>query len=251
MMSKNFVIEACVNSVESAVEAEKGGAHRVELCDNLLEGGTTPSAASIQLAGKVLSIDLNVIIRPRGGDFYYTDVEFEVMKSDILAAKELGANGIVIGLLDVDGRVDVKRTKDLVDLARPLSVTFHRAFDMTSDPFQALHDLIGLKVDRVLTSGQKNTAMEGVELIAALVKEAGERVTIMPGCGITAENIRRLAEETKAQEFHVFAVKRIESPMKFRNQEASMGAPLKFSEYETSITDAAEIEKIVGQFQKT
>ncbi len=250
MMSKNFVIEACVNSVESAVEAEKGGAHRVELCDNLLEGGTTPSAASIQLAGKVLSIDLNVIIRPRGGDFYYTDVEFEIMKSDILAAKELGANGIVIGLLDVDGRVDVKRTKELVDLARPLSVTFHRAFDMTSDPFQALHDLIGLKVDRVLTSGQKNTAMEGVELIAALVKEARERVTIMPGCGITAENILRVAEKTKAHEFHVFAVKRVESPMKFRNQEAFMGAPLKFSEYETLITDAEEIERIVGQFQK-
>jgi copper homeostasis protein len=172
------------------------------------------------------------------------------MKSDILAAKELGADGIVIGLLDVDGRVDRKRTRELVDLARPLNVTFHRAFDMTSDPFQALHDLIGLKVDRVLTSGQKNTAMEGIELITVLVKEAGESVTIMPGCGITAENIRRLAEETQAQEFHVFAVKRVESPMKFRNQKASMGAPLKFSEYETSITDAVEIEKIVGQFQK-
>ncbi len=130
MVSNDILIEACVNSVVSAVEAEKGGAQRVELCDNLLEGGTTPSAASIQLAGKILSIDLNVIVRPRGGDFCYSDIEFDVMKSDILAAKELGADGVVIGILNVEGRVDKKRTRELIDIARPMGVTFHRAFDM-------------------------------------------------------------------------------------------------------------------------
>ncbi len=250
MSKKNILIEACVNSVVSAVEAEKGGAHRVELCDNLLEGGTTPSAASIQLAGKVLSIDLNVIVRPRGGDFCYSDIEFDVMKSDILAAKELGANGVVIGILDVDGRVDTKRTGELIDIARPMSVTFHRAFDMTADPFQALHDLIDLKVDRILTSGQKNTAEEGIALISDLMKEAGEDIIIMPGCGITPENIEKLAEQTGAKELHVFAMKKVESPMIHRNPEAFMGAPVETSEYETSITDADEIQKIISRLKK-
>ena len=250
MDRKNILIEACVNSVVSAVEAEKGGAHRVELCDNLLEGGTTPSAASIQLSGKILSIDLNVIVRPRGGDFCYSEIEFDVMKSDILAAKELGADGVVIGILDVDGRVDTKRTQKLIELARPMSVTFHRAFDMTVDPFQALQDLIDLKVDRILTSGQKNTAEEGIAFISDLVKKAGEDIIIMPGCGITPENIERLAEQTGAREFHVFAVKRVESPMTHRNPEAFMGAPVETSEYETSVTDADEIQKILSRLQK-
>ncbi|MDH5707074.1 MAG: copper homeostasis protein CutC [Candidatus Aminicenantes bacterium] len=240
------MIEVCVNSVESALEAERGGAHRVELCDNLLEGGTTPSAASIQLAGKILSIDLNIIIRPRGGDFCYSEVEFEVMKSDILAARELGAGGVVIGVLDVDGRVDKKRTQELIELARPMSVTFHRAFDMTADPFEALHDLIELKIDRILTSGQKNTAVEGIRLISDLVKEAGDKVIIMPGCGITPENIAGLAKDTGAREFHVFAVKKVKSPMKYRNQEAFMGAPVEVSEFETSVTDAEVIQKLVN-----
>jgi copper homeostasis protein len=249
MSNKEFLVEVCVNSVESAIEAEKGGAQRVELCDNLLEGGTTPSAASIQLAGKILSIDLNVIVRPRGGDFCYSDIEYEVMKSDILAARELGADGVVIGVLDVDGRVDRKRTRELIEMARPMSVTFHRAFDMTADPFEALRDLIELKVDRILTSGQKNTAMEGIRLISDLVKEAGEKVIIMPGCGITPENIARLAEETGAKEFHVFAVKKAKSPMKHRNQEAFMGALVEISEFETSVTDAAVIRRIVSRLQ--
>lgn len=249
MSNKEFLVEACVNSVESAIEAEKGGAHRVELCDNLLEGGTTPSAASIQLAKKILSIDLNVIIRPRGGDFCYSDVEFEVMKSDILAAKELGADGVVIGILNLDGRVDKKRTRELIDLARPMSVTFHRAFDMTADPFEALHDLIELKVDRILTSGQKNTAMEGIRLISDLVREAGDKVIIMPGCGITPENIATFSEETGAREFHVFAVKKIKSPMEYRNQEAFMGAPVEVSEFEISVTDAEVIRRIVYRLQ--
>jgi len=171
------------------------------------------------------------------------------MKSDILAAKELGADGVVIGVLNIDGRVDKKRTRELIELARPMNVTFHRAFDMTADPFGALRDLIELKVDRILTSGQKNTAMEGIHLISDLVKEAEDKVIIMPGCGITPENIARLATETGAREFHVFAVKKVKSPMRYRNQEAFMGAPVEVSEFEISVTDAEVIQKIVSQLQ--
>jgi copper homeostasis protein len=146
--------------------------------------------------------------------------------------------------------VDKKRTRELIDIARPMSVTFHRAFDMTADPFQALDDLINLKADRILTSGQKNTAEEGIALISDLVREAGEDIIIMPGCGITPENIERLVGQTGAKEFHVFAVKKVESPMTHRNSEAFMGAPVETSEYETSITDADEIQKIVSRMRK-
>src|SRR5262245_53926414 len=141
-MSQPVLLEICLDSVESAVAAQQGGASRVELCDNLLEGGTTPSAGTIALARKYIDIGLHVIIRPRGGDFYYSDVEFEVMKYDIEQAKQLGANGVVIGLLTPDGAVDVERTHALLELARPMSVTFHRAFDMARDPHEALEKLI-------------------------------------------------------------------------------------------------------------
>src|SRR5438445_9519302 len=148
------IIAVCVDSVESAMAAEAGGAERVELCDNLMEGGTTPSAGAVAAARKKLEIKFHVIIRPRGGDFCYSDVEFEVMKRDVEFAKQLGADGIVIGILLPDGAIDVTRTRELIDIARPMSVTFHRAFDMTRDAFAALETLIDLGIDRILTSGQ-------------------------------------------------------------------------------------------------
>lgn len=154
-MSRSVRVEVCVDSVEGAIAAEEGGADRVELCAALLEGGTTPSAATIAIARRHLHIDLNVIIRPRGGDFLHSDLELEIMREDIETAKRLEANGVVLGLLTEHGSVDVERTRLLIEAARPLSVTFHRAFDMARDPFAALEELVKLGIDRVLTSGQK------------------------------------------------------------------------------------------------
>src|SRR5690348_7558857 len=161
-------VEICVDSAPGAVAAEHGGADRVELCDNLLEGGTTPSAGCIKVARRRLKIGLQVIIRPRGGDFLYSEDELEVMREDIRMAKDLGADGVVIGCLTPEGDIDRGRTEELIKLARPLNVTFHRAFDMCCDANQGLERLIALGVDRVLTSGQEASCIEGCELIAAL-----------------------------------------------------------------------------------
>jgi copper homeostasis protein len=149
-MSKKFLLEVCVDSIESAIAAQEGGAARVELCDNLAEGGTTPSAGMIEAARQHLRIGLHVMIRPRGGDFCYSDIEFEVMKKDVLITKQLGADGVVFGLLKPDHTVDLERTRDLVQLARPLRVTFHRAFDLATDSLRALEDNISLVIERIL-----------------------------------------------------------------------------------------------------
>ncbi len=196
---------ACYN-YESAVLAEKAGADRIELCDNYFEGGTTPSYGTISLTVKRLKIPVNIIIRPRGGNFIYTDDEFEIMKEDIKIAKEIKANGIVIGLLNKKGEVDFERTKELIELAKPLEITFHRAFDVTNDPFKALDDLINLGVDRILTSGTEKTAEKGIKLISELIKKAGNRITIMPGSGIRENNIQLIARKTGATEFHSSAM---------------------------------------------
>ncbi|MCC6330128.1 MAG: copper homeostasis protein CutC [Acidobacteria bacterium] len=236
------LIEICVDSVGSAAAAQAGGADRVELCDNLIEGGTTPSAGAIALACEKLKIPVNVIIRPRGGDFCYSDIEFEVMKRDISTAKDLGANGIVIGILLPDGRVDEARTRELIRLARPMSVTFHRAFDMTRDPFETLDSLIALGVDRILTSGQEATAAKGTDLIGRLVERAGDRISIM-ACGeIREENAGRIVAETGAREIHFTAFVEKESEMEYRNQRVYMGNEL-CPEYVNKVTDA---EKIAG-----
>jgi copper homeostasis protein len=197
------LVEVCVDSVESALAAEAGGAGRVELCDNLLEGGTTPSAAAIAAARERLRIPLHVIVRPRGGDFCYSDVELDVIKRDIVMAKQSGVDGVVIGVLLPDGRVDVERMRALIALARPLSITFHRAFDMTRDAFEALESLIDLGVDRILTSGQQATAMEGLDLLAELTGRADDRIVIMACGGITEEHVARVVAETHVRELHV------------------------------------------------
>ena len=184
-----MIIEACVNSAISAIEAQKGGADRVELCENLHDGGTTPSAGTIKFARKNLHIGLFVMIRPRGGDFLYSEDEFEIMKEDIKVARELGADGVVFGILKPDGTIDLERMKTLVDLARPMGITCHRAFDMTADPFQAMEDLITLGIDRILTSGQQKTASEGASLILELIQRSNGRIIIMPGSGVKEDNI--------------------------------------------------------------
>lgn len=238
-----LVIEVCVDSVESALGAQEGGADRVELCDNLMEGGTTPSSGSIEVARQLLKIGLQVIIRPRGGDFCYTPVEFDIMKRDIEAAKRLRADGVVIGLLKPDGSVDLDRTRELVALARPLNVTFHRAFDVCRDPYEALEQLAGLGVDRILTSGQEPSVVEGLDLIAELVKRAAGRVIIMPGGG-AERNIAKVVSVARVAEVHVTGFAPVESAMLHRNERVFMGGELRPPEYLRYVTQPEKIRAL-------
>ena len=195
-------LEVCANGVNSALVAQEGGAYRVELCDNLLEGGTTPSYGQIALARKMLDIKLYPIIRPRGGDFVYSDLEFEVMKADVINCKALGCDGVVFGILTTNGAVDVERCEILLELAHPLPATFHRAFDDASDLFQAMEDLIFLGFERILTSGAEPTAMAGVQVLKRLIEAAGERIEVMPGAGVTPDNVASLVKLTGARAVH-------------------------------------------------
>jgi copper homeostasis protein len=205
-------IEACVGSVESAIEAEIGGAARVELCDNLHDGGTTPSLGAIEAARRELEIDLNVIIRPRGGDFLYSDLELDIMKTDVQATRTAGADGVVFGILEAKGAVNLEQSRQLVDLAGPMSTTFHRAFDMCADPFAALED---------------------------------GRIIVMPGVGIDASNIAHLMRLTGAGEYHVLAQRPVDSDMVFRNPDVFMGADPALPEFERPVCDREAIREIV------
>jgi copper homeostasis protein len=204
-------------NIESCIGAQTAGAHRIELCDNPPEGGTTPSYGFIKSARKKLAIELYVMIRPRGGDFLYTDDEFAIMKADIGMCKELGCDGIVLGILTKDGNIDKLRCKELVVQAYPLGVTFHRAFDRTNDPLLALEDIIEIGCERILTSGQQPKAVEGMSLIKELITRADDRIIIMPGSGVNAGNIISLIESTGATEFHSSASIFEESKMEFQN----------------------------------
>lgn len=246
-----MIVEVCVDSVESAAAAQQGGADRVELCAALIEGGITPSLGSMEAARRRLTIGINMMVRPRGGDFLYSDLEFEIMCADIEMAKRSGANGVVIGLLNADGSVDLTRTLRLVDLARPLSVTFHRAFDMSSDPFAALEALVSLGVDRVLTSGQEASAGDGIELLRGLVTRAAGRIVIMPGGGIHERNIERVVRETGAREVHVTGTRSVESGMRFRNTRCFMGGELRPPEFSQTIIDAARVQALVRGARST
>ena len=245
-----ITLEICANSVASCIAAQQGGAHRIELCDNLLEGGTTPSYATIALAREKVEIDLYPIIRPRGGDFLYDDLEFAIMQKDIAVCKQLGCNGVVIGLLTADGKVDVPRTQLLVEQAWPMGVTFHRAFDMTEDPLQALEDIIAAGCERILTSGQRNTAPEGIDLLKTLVKLAEGRIIIMAGSGVRANNIAMLVKETGATEFHTTARSYVESGMIYRNPHVSMGGIPGVPEYGISLTQATDVKQILELAQQ-
>jgi copper homeostasis protein len=214
-------------NIESCIAAQEAGASRIELCDNPLEGGTTPSYGFINAARKNLFIELYTMVRPRGGDFFYSDAEFEIMKADIDICKQSGCDGIVIGLLKKDGTVDKKRCRELVALAYPLGVTFHRAFDRSIDPFRALEDIIETGCERILTSGQQPKAIDGTQIIKKLIDRADDRIIIMPGSGVNAENIISLAENTGAQEFHSRAGMNTESKMNYTN--LSMNESLQYT----------------------
>ena len=238
-----FKLEVIGFTIESCMIAQAAGAHRIELCDNPSEGGTTPSYGFIKTARENLSIELYPIIRPRGGDFLYSEIEFEVMKADIENCKSLGCDGVVIGILNADGTVDKKRCKQLVEIAHPMKVTFHRAFDRTNDPFKAMEDIISIGCERILTSGQKNLATDGEELLNKLVKQANNRIIIMPGSGVNSDNIETLVKNTNTTEFHTSARTFVNSKMEFINQ--SMDEQL------TSVsTMSDEIKKIIKIFEK-
>ena len=263
MIIMNFKLEVIGFNIESCILAQAAGAHRIELCDNPGEGGTTPSYGFIKAARENLQIELYPIIRPRGGDFFYSDAEFEVMKADVKICKELGCDGVVIGILNADGIVDKEKCKQLVALAYPMGVTFHRAFDrvrplleLRSFPYQgtpkgrdldsaeikfysqALEDVIEIGCERILTSGLVPAALDGAETIAALIEQADERIIIMPGSGIRADNIIELAQKTGAVEFHTSARMNIDSKMNYTNE--AMKESLK-----SVVVNETEIKEII------
>ena len=237
-----FKLEVIGFTIESCLIAQAAGAHRIELCDNPSEGGTTPSYGFIKTARENLSIELYPIIRPRGGDFLYSEIEFELMKADIQICKNLGCDGVVIGMLNSDGTVDKQRCKQLVDIAQPMGVSFHRAFDRTKDPFKALEDIISIGCERILTSGQKSVATDGAALLNELVKQANGRIIIMPGSGVRSDNIETLVKKTNATEFHTSARTYAESKMEFINE--SMDEQL------TSVTTLSNEIKTIIQLLK-
>lgn len=244
----NRILEVCAGSVQSVVSARDGGAARVELCSALEIGGITPSAALIAQSRKVDDIKLNVLIRPRGGDFLYNDYEVATMEQDIVTARQLGADGVVIGALTADGDIDIKVCQRLIDAADGMSVTFHRAFDMCRDPFKALEDVITLGCHRILTSGLASTALAGIVLIKQLVSQADGRIIIMPGCGVSPANAATILNETGAIEIHASARMKVESLMRYRHDGVSMGNSDN-DEFAHMESDAVLIREIVDAIQ--
>lgn len=237
-------VEVCAFSIESCLNAQQAGATRIELCGGLYEGGTTPSYGLIKRAREVTTLQLYVMIRPRGGDFCYDDEEFLVMKQDIELAKELGADGVVFGLLLPTGEVDEVRTAELVALAKPLQVTFHRAFDVAQEPFEALEAVIRTGAVRILTSGQENSALDGAELLTQLVKKAAGRIDLMAGSGVNVMNAVRLAQ-TGVQALHLTGKAARKGQMIYQKEGVSMASVLPTDEYEIIYSDALKIRSVV------
>lgn len=245
-MNRQYKIEICANSLDSALIAQDAGADRVELCAAMAEGGTTPSYGTMAATRDMLTTTkLNVIIRPRGGDFLYNDRETEVMLRDIELARKLGADGVVIGMLTPMGQVDMPRMRELINAAGDMSVTFHRAFDMCADFNRALEDVIALGCHRILTSGGAARAVDGLATLKSLVERAQNRIIIMPGSGVNPDNIGRIARESGASEFHLSARKTVDSKMIFRHSGVSMSGASDADEYSYQLTDRATVEKVV------
>lgn len=247
---KEFLVEICSNSVESCLAAQEGGADCVELCAGIPEGGTTPSYGEMITARDLLTdTRLNIIIRPRGGDFLYSPLEIKIMLEDIEMARVIGANGVVFGCLTPDGDIDVPTMRKLMDTSEGLSVTFHRAFDVCRDPRKALEQLIELGCDRILTSGQQPNAEAGIPLLKELNKQAAQRIILLAGCGINETNIRRIAMETGIGEFHFSARERIKSEMQYRNEAVSMGGTVLINEYERDVTTAQRVKETIRRLE--
>lgn len=251
MNREEFKFEICANSVESCLAAQEGGADRVELCAGIPEGGTTPSYGEIKLARKLLTkTKLHVIIRPRGGDFLYTPLELERMEEDIRICRELGVDGVVFGCLTEKGEIDREANRRLVELARPMSVTFHRAFDRTADPMKALEDIISLGCNRILTSGQQPKAIDGISLLAQLEKKLKEYplppIQLLAGSGVNEENIRQIFDATGIHEYHFSARVNVVSKMKHYNHEVYMGAK-GADESNSLVTSAEKVRNTIKQ----
>lgn len=240
-----YTFEICANSAESCVAAQQGGAQRVELCAAMPEGGTTPSYGQIHAARKLTDIRLHVIIRPRGGDFLYTPSEIDIMEEDIRMARQAGADGVVFGCLTPDGDLDKAAMERLMKASEGMSVTFHRAFDYVRNPERVLEELIALGVDRVLTSGQQPTAIQGADLLKKLVEQADGRIIVMPGCGVNEKNIAELAARTGASEFHFSARENKESRMRLRNPALSMGGAVVIDEYQCPVTTPERVKNTI------
>lgn len=241
-------IEICLNGIESAIAAQAGGANRVELCDNLMEGGTSPSLGMVEAVQDAIDIGIMAMVRPRGGDFLYSENEFEVMRRNVKLMQRANVTGVVFGMLNPNGTIDIERTRELIDLAGPLQVTFHRAFDMTRDPFEALDALLACGVHRILTSGQAPTALEGLDLITQLQKRAGDGCIILPAVNITAENARHIAKTAGLKELHIGSNVETMRPsgMQHENSSVSMGDDSTLPEYAMPQTDSSLVAEIVA-----
>ena len=236
-------LEICVDSVESAIAAQAGGAQRVELCSALAEGGLTPSLGLIRAVRASIAIGVYVMIRPRGGDFFYSQEEFAVMRDDIACAAEAGANGVVLGLLTADGEVDVERTRQLVEAAQPMEVTFHRAIDMARDLESALEAVIGTGATRILTSGGAQSAVLGSKRTAGLVRAAGKRIGVMVCGSVRPANLQQIAMTTGAREFHAAMRTAVASPVTYRNAKLHLGA-LGSDEYARHLVLARDVRHL-------
>jgi len=231
------LIELCVEGIDGLLAAQAAGADRVELCASLVEGGITPSLGTVRAALELATVPFHVIVRPRGGDFLYSEAEYRSMLADVSALADLGVAGVVVGCLSADGTIDETRMSELVRAAGSLNVTCHRAFDMTRDPTEALEALIRCKVGRVLTSGQRDTALEGADLLAELVRQAGERIIILGCGGLDPDNIAEVHGKTGLREMHFAALADMPSAMRYRNPRVGMGGSDLDREYRTTVTD--------------
>ncbi|HIT90676.1 MAG TPA: copper homeostasis protein CutC [Candidatus Merdenecus merdavium] len=237
---KDFILEACVDSVESALAAAEAKVTRLELCSNLIVGGTTPSPCLYHEIRKYTDIPIHVLIRPRFGDFCYSDYEYEMIKQEVKMYTELGAEGVVIGILKSDGTLNTEQLKELAELSKGRSLTLHRAFDVCVNPYHALDQAIDLGFDTILTSGQKNVCIEGMDLLKELVTISEDKIDIQIGSGVNAEAIKKLRPATGARAFHMSGKTSIESAMEYRKEGVNMGLPA-MSEYEVWRTDVKKL----------
>jgi len=239
-------IEICVEGIDGLVAAHEAGGDRVELCASLLEGGLTPSMGTIRRAKALDLVPFHPIIRPRGGDFLYSELEFQTMLDDVAECREIGVAGVVFGCLTAEGTYDEKRMKALRDAAGPLSTTSHRAFDMTRDPEEAIEALVRCGIDRVLTSGQRDTALEGIDILARTVKAAAGRIKIMVCGGLDASNIAEVLQRSGADEAHFAALTTVPSHMGYRNPNVGMGGTAIEREFELTLTDVGAVRNTIA-----